>query len=67
MQLSKNIPSIFTDAWQRKVRKEISENKLKERYATIVGDVDIEKAEDIRSWLKTHKKRAELLFYISQE
>jgi Zn-finger nucleic acid-binding protein len=67
LQLSKDIPSIFTDSWQRKVRKEISESKLKERFAKIVGDTDIEKAEEVRSWLNTHKNRAELIFYIGQE
>lgn len=67
LQLSKNIPSIFTEAWQRKVRKEQGDIRLKERFEKIVGTPDIEKAEEIRSWLKTHEKRAELLFYIGQD
>jgi hypothetical protein len=65
--LSKNIPAIFTDAWQRKIRKEISETRLKDRFAKIVGEPDIKRAEEIRSWLKSHDKRSELLFYIGQE
>ncbi len=67
LQLSKNIPAIFTDEWQRKVRKEISVKNRKKRFAKIVGDSEIEKAEEIRSWLKSHKNRIELLHYISQE
>lgn len=67
LQLSKSIPAIFTDAWQRKIRKEISESRLKDRFAKIVGEPDIKRAEEIRSWLKSHDKRSELLFYIGQE
>jgi Zn-finger nucleic acid-binding protein len=67
LQLSKNIPAIFTDGWQSNVRKEMSEARLKERFSNIVGEVDIEKAEEIRTWLKTHKNRSDLLFYIGHE
>lgn len=67
LHLSKNIPSILTDTWQKKVRTEISEKKRKERFTKIVGEADIEKATEIRSWINTHKNRTELLFYISQE
>ncbi len=67
LKLSKKIPSVFTDAWQRKVRKDICEQKLKQRFEKIVGNEDIEKAEGIRNWLKNHNKRAELLFYIGHE
>lgn len=67
LQLSKHIPSVFTEAWQRKIRHEINEKNLKERFARIVGEEDIEKAEQFRNWIKDHKKRAELLFYIGQE
>lgn len=67
LQLSKILPAVFTEAWQYKIRKEISELQLKERFEKIVGAVDIERAENIRTWLKGHEKRAELLFYMSQE
>lgn len=66
LNLAQEIPTIFTDAWQRRVRHDLQEIKLKERFQKLVGDVDIAKAEDIRTWLKSHPKRAELLFYISQ-
>ncbi len=66
LELSRLIPSIFTDFWQNNIKKEINEQKLKERFAKILGDKDIEKAEEIRAWIKKHEKRAELLFYINQ-
>jgi Zn-finger nucleic acid-binding protein len=67
LQLSKRLPSIFTDAWQRKVRKEISEGKLRERFTELIGESDMKKAEEIRTWLKSHDKKVEILFYIGHE
>ncbi len=67
LSLSKDIPSVFTDPWQRKVRKEIGEIKLKDRFTKIVGEADMEKAEEVRTWLKEHDKRTEILFYLGQE
>ncbi len=67
LKLSKKIPSVFTDAWQYKVRKEINEKKLKERFTKIIGEEDMQKADDIRSWLKQHPKKAEILFYMGSE
>lgn len=64
LQLSQSLPSVFTDAWQRRVRKEISEQRLRDRYARIIDESDMKKADDIRSWIRAHEKRAELLFYI---
>lgn len=67
LQLSKQVPKIFTDTWQRKVRSEIGENLIRERFEKLIGKEDMDKAEEIRSWLKSHNKRAEILFYIGKE
>ncbi len=67
LQLSNAIPRIFTDAWQHKVRTDISEQKLQARFAKLLGEADAEKAADVRAWLKSHKKRADILFYLGQD
>lgn len=67
LKLSKKIPAVFTDAWQRKVRKEVGENKLKERFTKIIGVEDMLKADEIRSWLNGHAKKTEILFYLGKE
>ncbi len=67
LQLTKNIPAVFTDAWQRKVRKDASVHRRRQRLAKVVNEADIQRADDIRSWLSAHDKRAEILFYITQE
>ncbi|MFP6800662.1 MAG: zf-TFIIB domain-containing protein [Pseudomonas sp.] len=67
LELSHKMPSIFTEAWQRKVRQQASEEARRQRFARLVGDEAIVRADDIRSWLKDHPQRRELLFYIGHE
>ena len=67
MHLSNQLPAIFTDVWQRKVREEITETKRKARLEKAVSVVDAAKAEEIRIWLNQHPKRADILFYLNQE
>jgi len=67
LELSHKMPSIFTEAWQRKVRQQASEEARRQRFARLVGDEAIARADDIRSWLKDHPQRRELLFYIGHE
>ncbi len=67
LKLSKKIPSVFTDAWQFKVRNEISESKHVERFTKILGPDDIETAKKFRKWVKEHSKRAEILFFVGKD
>jgi Zn-finger nucleic acid-binding protein len=67
LQLSKNIPDVFTQVWQNKISKEQANKQLKDRYSKIIGAEDIEKVEAFRNWINEHKNRAEILFYIKQQ
>ena len=67
LQLNNSLPSVFTDAWQRKVRKQRSDAKRQERFTRILGETDVSRAEEVRQWLVNHPKRQELLFYLAQE
>ncbi len=67
LEMSTQMPKIFTEAWQQKIKHSISEDKLKSRFAEILGEPDLEKAAAFRKWLNDHDKRAELLFFISQK
>lgn len=66
LHLDKKLSSVFTDSWQRRVKTEVIEQKHRERFARIVGEDNIQKAEEIRTWLKGHQFRQEILFYISR-
>ncbi|SFB88198.1 zf-TFIIB domain-containing protein [Pseudoalteromonas denitrificans] len=65
LELSNHMPKIFTDPWQTKVRAQARDEERKLRYLNILGEEDLQKSEDLRSWLKNHPKRQEILFYIN--
>lgn len=67
LELSHRMPAIFTDAWQRQVRREASEEARRQRFRRIAGDEAIARADEIRAWLEKHPQRRELLFYIAHD
>ncbi|WAJ37567.1 zf-TFIIB domain-containing protein [Pseudomonas sp. GOM7] len=67
LELSQRMPAIFTEAWQRQVRQQASEQARRERFSRIAGEEAIARADDIRAWLKDHPQRRELLFYIGHD
>ena len=67
LELSQRMPAIFTDAWQRQVRQEASEQARRERFSRIAGEDAIARADEIRVWLKDHPQRRELLFCIGHD
>ena len=67
LKLSKNIPAVLSEVWQRKVREDANQAALKVRFTKILGEEDLEKAEEIRQWLKPHARRGDILFYINHQ
>ncbi|MGA4320514.1 zf-TFIIB domain-containing protein [Ectopseudomonas hydrolytica] len=67
LELSHKVPAIFTDAWQRQVRQQASEEARRERFTRIAGADAIARADEVRAWLKDHPQRRELLFYIGHD
>ncbi len=67
LQLDGELARIFTDEWQRRVRKELSETARRERLRKLVGDEDLARAEQMRAWLKSNPYRAEILFFVNHD
>ena len=67
LQLSKKIPTVFTDAWQQRVLKEISESKHIERFSSIFSGEDLETAKAFREWIKNHPQKTEILFFVGKK
>lgn len=67
LELSQRMPAIFSEAWQRKVRQEAAEQARRERFTRIAGAEAVARADEVRTWLKEHPQRRELLHYIGHE
>lgn len=67
LKISKIIPNVFTDSWQRRVRHEMSEKRSKERFHKLFGEADMNKVDEIKLWLEGHPKKTEILFYLGKK
>lgn len=67
LQLSDKLPSVFTEAWQRKVRSEANEHLRREGLRRVIGDEDASKVEALRSWLNAHPSKTTILTYLYRE
>ena len=64
LQLNHKIPAIFTDAWQRRIRRELTEETRREILARTIGADGAVKVEDFRAWLAKNKERSYILTYL---
>ncbi len=67
LELTREMPVVFTQHWQNKVRKEVSEAARRERYSKILNNSDLARADEFREWLKVHPQRNEIMFYVGHD
>lgn len=51
LDLQGKLPKIFTDAWQRNIRKQRQEIALNERYEKLLGEESFSRVKEFRDWL----------------
>ncbi len=51
LDLQGKLPKVFTDAWQRNVRKQRQEIALNERYEKLLGEESFSRVKEFRDWL----------------
>jgi Zn-finger nucleic acid-binding protein len=67
LQLSHLMPSIFTDAWQRRIRREQVEGGRRLNLARRIGEQGVEKVEQFAAWLNQNQHKADILVYLYRE
>ena len=67
LELTNQLPAVFTDAWQFKLRTDAHKLEHRQRYLALLGEADLLEAERIRDWLSTHPKRADILTIINSK
>ena len=64
LQLSLNMPAIFTDEWQRRIRHELSEETRRSILTRLVGDEGTQRVEAFRTWLAGNEHKSHILTYL---
>ncbi|OUS27375.1 hypothetical protein A9Q99_15370 [Gammaproteobacteria bacterium 45_16_T64] len=67
LELNRKMPSVFTEEWQRKIRKQATEDLRDQRLLKSVSESELAEAKKIRTWLKDHPNKQEILFFINHE
>ncbi|MCW8879139.1 MAG: zf-TFIIB domain-containing protein [Kangiellaceae bacterium] len=67
LELTTEVPMVFSEQWQKKVRDQVSEEARRQRFMKILGEEDLRRADDFRSWLKEHPRRNDIMFYVNHK
>ncbi len=66
-ELSRKMPLVFTEQWQRKLRKQATQQAREQRLLKIASQDDLDEAKKVRVWLAEHPFREQILFFINQD
>jgi Zn-finger nucleic acid-binding protein len=64
LDLHDKLPKIFTDAWQRNIRKERQEQIHKQHYEKLLGAEDFLKLDEFKIWLDQHPEKDRIKQYL---
>ncbi|HTY50022.1 MAG TPA: hypothetical protein VMB48_10050 [Steroidobacteraceae bacterium] len=64
LHLHLNMPAIFTEAWQRRLRRELSEDTRRAILKRLVGDEGTARVEEFRAFLAKSGHKSHILNYL---
>jgi Zn-finger nucleic acid-binding protein len=67
LQLSHKMPAIFTDAWQRRIRAEKTEETRSAILQKMIGESAARRVEEFRAWLNAQKQKSTILTYLYRD
>jgi Zn-finger nucleic acid-binding protein len=67
LQLSLKMPAIFTDAWQRRIRREVTEEARRSILTRLIGEDGTVRVEEFKSWLASNEHKSHILTYLYRD
>jgi Zn-finger nucleic acid-binding protein len=64
LHLSHKIPAILTDAWQRRIRRELTADTRRAALVRMIGEEGARHVEDFGDWLDESKYKSHILTYL---
>ena len=58
------LPNIFTDVWQRNIRRQRQAALQQERYEKLIGTADFDRIKDFKLWLEQHPHKEQIKQYL---
>jgi Zn-finger nucleic acid-binding protein len=67
LQLSLKMPTIFTDSWQRRIRRELTEDTRRSILSRTIGEDATQRVEDFKAWLARTQHKSEIMTYLYRD
>lgn len=67
LELSRKMPIVFTEQWQRNIRKQVAEETRRGILRKAIGDESLQRADGFKTWLKDQPRRNDILVYLHVE
>ncbi len=67
LELSRKMPQVFTETWQRSIRKQIAEETRRSILRKAIGDEALKHTEEFKQWLKSQSRRNDILAFLHTE
>ena len=67
LQLSLNLPAVFTEQWQRRIRHELSEETRRSILKRTIGEAGAERVEGFRAWLNEQRHKPDVMAYLYRD
>lgn len=64
LQLSHQMPAIFTEEWQKRIRRELTEEARRSMLVRAIGERAVEQVDKFREWLARSKHKPEVMSYL---
>ena len=64
LDIHDQLPSIFTEAWQRNIRAKKQAESLKQSYESQIGEESFAKVDAFKEWLDGHERKSSIIQYL---
>jgi Zn-finger nucleic acid-binding protein len=67
LELAKKMPQVFTESWQRNIRRQVAEDTRRNILKKVIGEEALEKTESFKEWLHEQPRRNDILVFLHAE
>lgn len=67
LELARNMPVVFTEQWQRTIRRQVADDIRRDALRKKVGDEAVARVEEFKNWLDENPRKRDVLVYLYAE
>ncbi|MEH6469966.1 MAG: hypothetical protein V7752_01840 [Halopseudomonas sp.] len=64
LELHDQLPKIFTEGWQRNIRRQRQQQQVQAKYTELIGEESFSKVDQFKSWVDKHPQKDQIKQYL---